>query len=835
LAAALTLAAPALLPAAAPPAARFWSFVPPRRPPVPAVQDARWPRTPSDAFILAGLEAHRLRPAAPADRPTLLRRVTFDLTGLPPTPEETDAFLADTSPGAYERVVERLLASPHYGERWGRHWLDLARYADSGGYGNDADRPHAFRYRDYVIRSLNADKPYNRFVKEQIAGDELAPADPEARIATGFCRNAPTIDNEENERVRLDEMDDVLSTTTSVFLGLTVGCARCHDHKYDPISQKDYYRLLAVFNSSVARDLAVGDPAERPLAERLTRRRAALWAEFAALVAPAEYGPGRWHESGGEMVQEGLGADVRLYFGSPNWADYTVEVEAQKVRGAEGFLVLVRARDNRNAFWCRLGGRAGRGHLIEREVDARRAVVAERRAGRVVPGRWYRLRVEVRGPRLRCWVDGRLAAACRDESHPRGRVGLGSWGTAVRYRNLVVRDRRGGVLFRGLPELDGPDLTAPIRRQDRLPRIEALSRRIGGVETQLAGLTLAQCLVDQVGRARPTCVLHHGDPRRPGEEVEPGIPAALAQQTLAFPSGPASGSGRRLALAQWLASAANPLTARVIVNRVWQYHFGRGLVATSSDFGRNGSRPSHPELLDWLAVEFVEHGWSLKHLHRLIVTSSVYRQSGQAEGGGAEVDRWLGRFPRRRLHAEEVRDSILAASGNLNREMFGPGVKPRIDPGVIAGGASSWPEVKQEGPEHWRRSVYVFVKRSVLYPLLEGFDLPNGMQSCERRLPTTVPTQALLLLNNPFTEEQAEAMAERLQREAPASRGGRLERAYRLALGRPPSARERRLGVRFLRAQEAQHHRDGKAGAERAALADLCHVLFNLNEFVYVE
>jgi hypothetical protein len=806
----------------------FWSLVPPRRPAVPAVS-AAWLRNPVDAFILAGLEARGLKPAVAAERRTLIRRATLDLTGLPPTPEEVAAFEADGRPDAYERLVDRLLASPHHGERWARYWLDLARYADSGGYGNDNDRPHAWRWRDYVIAAFNADKPYDRFLLEQLAGDQLAPGDPEALTATGFCCNAPTIDNEQNEKVRLDELDDWLATTTSVFLGLTVGCARCHDHKFDPISQTDYYRLLAVFSNSVRRDLPVGAAAERRLAERLTRRHDEVSAEFAALVAPAEYGAGRWRTEGSELVQEGLAEDVRVYFGSPNWTDCTIEVEAQKVRGSAGFLVLARVPDYHNAFWFHAGRDAGRRHIIEREVDDRRTVISESSAGpatRIEPGRWYRLRLEARGPRFRFWVDDRLVAECCDDSHPRGRVGLGSSGTAVRYRKLVVRDRRGRVLFRGLPELDGGDLTAPLRRKDRLPRIQAVHRQLAEVDRQLAGLALAQCLVEDRG-ARPTYVLRRGEPRLRGEEVRPGVPAVLGCAPLP------AGSGRRLALARWMARADNPLTARVIVNRLWQYHFGRGLVATSSDFGHNGSRPTHPELLDWLACELVQSGWSIKHIQRLILTANVYRQAARGEEG---AERWLGRWPRRRLEAEVIRDRILAASGTLNRQMFGPGVKPRIDPGVLAGApTATWPEVKKEGPEHWRRSVYVFVKRSVLHPLLEGFDLPAGMQSCERRLPTTVPTQALLLLNDPFIEEQAEAMADRLLREAGPARAGLVERAYWLALARPPTPRERRLGVVFLREQEEQHHDAGLAAPARAALADLCHVLFNLNEFVYVE
>jgi mono/diheme cytochrome c family protein len=654
---------------------QFWSFVPPRRAALPAVKDRQWPRTDVDSFILAALEAQGFAPAPEAGRLALIRRATFDLTGLPPTPEEVKEFLADPAGDAYQKLIERLLSSPRYGERWGRHWLDVARYADSDGFEFDVDRPHAYTYRDYVIRSFNQDKPYDRFILEQIAGDELAPGDPEALTATGFCRNGPTIDNQQNEKNRLDELDDVVATTGSVFLGLTVGCARCHDHKYDPIPQRDYYRMLAIFNSLQKKNLPIGPRTDA-----------------AAIVGKIE--------------------ELR--------------------RRVEGLTVA---------------------------------------------------------------VDGETAD----------------------------------------------------QEKARLERIRDLRRQLKELEERSARHLLAQCIVDAGPKARPTFLLVRGDHRTPGDEVQPGVLTVLARAPLLFPTpAPAAKTtGRRLTLARWIASPDNPLTARVMVNRIWQYHFGRGLIESSSNFGLNGAEPSHPELLDWLATEFVKQRWSVKAMHRLIMNSAVYRQTSRFDAAKAKLDpdnRLLWRFPKLRLEAEAIRDSILHTSGNLNLTMYGPGIKPRIDPGVIATGSTpKWPKVDKEGPEHWRRSVYIFIKRSVLMPMMESFDAPTATQSCERRIPTTVAPQALQLLNGQFTNEQAAAFALRVRREAAATFQAQAERAWWLALCRPPTEIQLREAVTFLDEQRELHRRrladgpDRDSRAEISALTDFCHVLLNLNEFVYVD
>jgi hypothetical protein len=606
------------------PAAAHWSFQPVHRPALPAVRDRGWPRTPVDAFVLARLEKAGLRPNLPADPRTLLRRVHLDLTGLPPTPAVQRAFLADPSPAAYARVVENLLARPAYGERWARHWLDVARYADTNGYERDGDKPNAWRYRDWVIDAFNADLPYDRFVLHQLAGDEVRDADAASKIATTFLRLGTWDDEPADDAIdRYDQLDDVLGVTASTFLGLTLRCARCHDHKFEPFTIADYYRLLAVVT-----------PLKRPQLGR---------ADLDRLVG---------------------GLFTRAYI-------------------------------------------------------------------------WYE---------------------------------------------------------------DGP-------------------------------------------KAPQTHILKRGDPERPGKLVEPGLPGVLAPTPLPPPQPLARSTGRRLWLARWIASAGNPLTARVMVNRLWQYHFGRGIVGTTNDFGLAGERPTHPELLDWLAAELTERGWSLKHLHRLIVLSAAYQTSCAPGAGEQHLERRLalfGRWRQRRVEAEVLRDSVLAVSGRLLRQARGPGVYPPLAKNVLrtqSRAGLGWG--RSDERQSSRRSVYVFAKRSLVPPELELFDTPDTTSSCERRPVSITGPQALTLLNGTFYNEQAAHFAERLLREAGSEAAAQVRRAYALALCRPPSPEEEKLVLAFLARQRRQIEAEQKAAGQPAsdavqrALAAFCLVLFNSNEFVY--
>ena len=706
-----------------------WSFVPPRRPATPSVKAKGWVRNPIDAFILATIEEVELTPAAEADRRTLIRRVTFDLTGLPPSPAEVDAFVADRRPDAFERLVDRLLASPAYGERWATPWLDLARYAESDGFKSDKTRPNAWRYRDWVVKALNDDMPYDRFVALQLAGDEIAPDDPEAFVATGFNRNWPFEDN--NMVPGLNRqliLDDVTDTTASVFLGLTVACARCHDHKYDPISQRDYYRLQAVFGTTAPRDdYSLAPPFDR------------------AVYASAE-------------------AEVRA-----------------------------------------------------REAVAKRSIAEVERP--------YR---------------DRLLAATMSKLDPELREALA---TKPEERSAFQED-----LIRSNSKKLTPDpkaMQAAMTPADRKTWTARTGMMASLAKANPPAPDVASGMADDPVKAAPVRLLRKGNFKNPGGEMAPGFPSVLVASV------PSPSADRRKALAEWLTRPDHPLTARVIVNRLWQGHFGRGIVATPSDFGTQGREPSHPELLDWLATELIAHNWSLKAMHRLMVTSATYRQSSTPAAKALEVDpenTLFAHMPRRRLEAEAVRDALLAVSGTLDHRVGGPSVFPDLPPGVETRGG--WTRSASASDRN-RRTLYVFVRRNLRYPLLDAFDAPDTNVTCpERNISVNAP-QALMLLNSGLVLDQARALAGRLYRESPDrnDRAGLVRSAYRLAFGREPDADESSRGVAFLESQPSllsgrpaskapalpTPAPDGIPPAQAAAMVDYCHALLNLNEFVFID
>ena len=695
---------------------QFWAFVKPVRPAAPAVsmRNRRWVRNEIDAFIASRLEADGLRPSPAASPRELIRRVHFDLTGLPPAPEEVEAFVRNPSEAAYAKIVDRLLASPRYGERWGRHWLDLARYADSGGYEFDVDRPHAWRYRDYVIRSFNEDKPYDQFIREQLANDQLKPEDPEALIATGFCRNGPTVDNASNEETRMDELDDMVSATSSVFLGLTVGCARCHDHKYDPIPQRDYYRMQAVFFPF--------EKTEKPL------------------VPP-------------------------------------VEVDAHKAKNKEIDKLVKPFREQ----------------IMAIEKPIRERLLAE-----------------------------------KVEFHVRLAENSNGFGEKTREQFREETAKRFAKEVNLQPEDIDPLLTP-----EQLAARKALQVEIDKINKTRPPLLPSVMGVTDKKEPGKAHLLKRGDWRNKGEEVGPGYPALFSA------GADLQAVDRRRQLAAWIASPENPLTARVAVNRIWQYHFGKGIVRTPSDFGATGDRPSHPELLDWLATEFIRQGWSWKRMHRLILLSSTYRQAAQFNEAAAAKDpenRLFWRMSPRRIEAEALRDSILAVTGKLNLEMFGPGIYPRIDPDVVnTGSRPRWPLDAKDETATFRRSVYIYVKRSVPLPLLEVYDCPVTVVPAPMRAVSTVSPQALALMNNQFVLEQAGFLAERVSQDAGPEPAARVARLFRLALQRAPNAKETAWAVEFLQTQARGYAERRNAQPEAAALRDLCHAIFNLNEFLYLD
>jgi hypothetical protein len=724
----------------------FWSFQPVKKPAVPTVKKSVWVKNPIDAFVLAKLEEKGLAPNNAADKLTLLRRASIDMTGLPPTEQETEAFLADNSPTAFEKIVDRLLASPAYGERWGRHWLDVARYADSDGFKADATRPYIWRYRDYVIQALNADKPYDRFIREQIAGDELYPGDQDAMIAMGFNRHWIDETNAAGLLTRRQEtLDEITTATGSAFLGVTIGCARCHDHKYDPIPQRDYYRLQAFFANTSYGDgpLPLKDPAER----RKYEEQKAVWeektkdirAQMADVLEPIRK----------SRIKSGIS---------------TFEDEVQEA--------ILMDSAKRNPFQQMMFHTASSRITFDEEPDART-----------------------------------LRSLKGD--------------AATRYNELKKK----------LAEFDSIRPPAPPE---------------------------GQFMIDISSTAPPTHVLGRGDVMAKGEEVQPGFLSIITPEDAKItPPAGLNSTGRRTALANWLVDPKNPLVARVMVNRIWHYHFGRGIVSTPGDFGRMGMRPTHPELLDYLSSYFVENGWSMKKLHRAILLSNTYQVSSDTQAKAAEADpdnKLMWRYNRRRIEAESIRDSLLAVSGLLNPQMGGPGVMPPVPPGTLSdlsatAVAGGW-KVDTDAAKQNRRSIYIFVRRNLLYPMLHEFDTANTFEVWHQRKNTVTPSQSLDLLNNEMILGWAQAFAGRVLSDpkVKSETVDQVDRAFRLVYGRRASGEEQKIATAFLDKQTpimARRLASGKVQmptqipddmdpARAAALVDFCHMLMVSNEFIYI-
>jgi hypothetical protein len=720
-----------------------WAFQPIRRPAIPAVREGSWLKTPIDAFILTRLEKEGVRPAAPADRRTLLRRVYLDLIGRPPSPEEQQAFRQDPSPDALAKVVDQLLARPSYGERWARHWLDIVRYAETNGYERDSAKPHAWRYRDYVIDSFNKDKPYDRFLSEQLAGDEMPGSDAEMQIGTSFLRLGSWDDEPADPVVdRYDQLDDVLGTTATAFLGLTLRCARCHDHKFEPFTQTDYYSTLAVF-----------EPLKRP-------------------------------QKGQEDLDRHVGTETEL-------AAY------QKALAHPPEQVTV----------------------LQKQIAALDLAIRDR---------LFAAAMTKKGT-----APGRKVTALPPEA-------IVAFQAADKDRTNTQKDLVKKFSATLEKEVYAATTKAEKARRKRLEKeIDALNA------ARLKEPPRAYVWYEDSPSAPVTRVLRRGDPTKPRAAVQPALPAVLVKRQPLPPTPLTKSTGRRLWLARWMTSPDNPLVARVIVNRVWQHHFGRGLVASENDFGVMGQAPSHPELLDWLASEFMAGGWRLKPLHRLIVLSSVYQLSStrtpaadKADPEGVLAASWR----QRRLEAEVVRDSILAVSGQLNPQMSGPSVYPTLPQAVLDGQSrpgDGWG--KSEARQAARRSIYVFVKRSLAVPELDLLDLPDTTSSCERRAVSTTGPQALTFLNGDFIHVQAGHFAERLQREAGQDQAAQVRRAFELALSRPPQPAELQTAKEFLAKQEKQIRADlenskqSSSDARQRALEAFCLVLLNTNEFVYLK
>ncbi len=887
-------------------ARQFWSFQPLRRGVPPAVRDEAWCRTPIDRFILSKQEAAGVRPNPAATRQQLLRRAYFDLIGLPPTLEETNAFLNDSAPDAYERMIDRLLGSPHYGERWARHWLDLARFAESHGFEHDYDRPSAYHYRDFVIEALNMDLPYTTFVKWQIAGDEYEPGNNLALKATGFLAagvHSTQITKNEVAKHRYDEMDDKLATIGTAMLGLTIGCARCHDHKFDPIPQRDYYRLLSTFTTAVRSEIDMNldpegyakakqafdkehEPYRRAMekfeAERLPARLLA-WEESAAAKNIA------WEYVELVKIQSKEGATFTpqddssvLASGKNDKHDTYTFVARTNLTGIRA----VRLEALADPSLVKGGpGRAANGNFAL--SDFQLTVQPAASGGRKPPEdpkpaeASKPIRVKLKNPRasfeqkglpVAATIDGNEKSAWavdpqlgkdhaavfetespigfadgteltftlhfkNNDGHNIGRprlavstlvpMDLGGIGMPAKAREILQtpaparNDKQKADLLKWYRTVDADWRGLDLARREHLQ--QAPKPNIVKALIATEGLTAVRLHTQGEDFLDQTHFLKRGDVDQQEEVATQSflqVLMASADGGQRWQQSPPAGwrtSYRRRALAEWITDVdhgAGRLLARVIVNRLWQHHLGRGLVATPSDFGNRGERPAHPELLDWLASELIANGWKLKPIHKLIMTSAVYRQRSAFDEARAKIDRdnklcW--RVPVRRLEAEIIRDSLLAASGELDRRMFGPGT---LD----------------EGSK--RRSIYFTVKRSKLVPMMTIFDAPEALGGMAERPTTTIAPQALHLMNNPQVRHYAFSLARRIAPDEKTSLEDAIQAAYRQTLARPPQPEELTDSLAFVRQQLETY-----SGPDRRdrALADFCQVLMCLNEFVYVD
>jgi hypothetical protein len=877
---------------------KHWAFVPPKPQTPPEVADAIWNRNPVDRFVFAKLEEHALKPNPQAEKRILIRRAYLDLLGMPPPPDAVDKFLNDQAPDAYEKLIDELLGDPHFGERWGRHWLDNARFAESHGYEQDYDRPYAWHYRDFVIRAMNSDLPYDTFVKWQLAGDEFEPDNPEALKATGFLAagvHSTQITLNQVEKERYDELDDMLRTIGTTMLGMTVGCARCHDHKYDPIPANDYYRALSTFTTTVRSDFDVKvdaaiyerkknefDAEHKPLMDALAAYEVTLRKRFEAQVdAGASVGNRpKWAllsdaspaaEGGATFALQSDGSWT-VSGASPEFDTYTITASTP-LKGVSAIRLDALADDS---LPSKGPGRADNGNFALSRIHVFAGPADESQP---------MTEISLIKPQASFEQNGLPVAAALDDDDKSGwavdgQIGKDQWalfefGQPVSFTNgtkykIVLEFKVNGKHAIGKPRIAlttssipigidgefGTDrVVALLQKRGEAPWLQLSTEERdtlfgwsrtkdpvwkqlnGAIEehAKLAPPTTEKVLISSEGVTairthtqggdflENTHFLKRGDPNQKDAVATQSFFAVLMNglPETHWQEAPPAGSKvsyRRRSMANWITDYENGagfLLARVIVNRLWHYHFGQGIVATPSDFGFQGEAPSNPELLDWLAEELVRNGWHLKPIHKLIMTSATYMQSSEYDETKANADRmnkYLWHFARKRLDAESIRDSMLATSGMLDSTMFGPGT---LDTNMR------------------RRSVYFFVKRSRLIPMMMLFDGPDTSVALDRRASTTIAPQALMLMNNPTLRSYAEGFATRVLPTKDTNPDDAVKVAFMTALCRPPSEHEVAETKSFLTAQTQSYASHGEPAPEHRAMADFCQVLLSSNEFVY--
>ena len=813
-------------------------------PPTPTDIPAPWQANPIDRFVIAELRDKGLSPSALADPRDLVRRLCYDLTGLPPTPEQVASFVADPSDEAYSRLVDDLLASPHYGERWGRHWLDVVRFGESNGFERNVIIDNAWPFRDYVIRSFNDDKPFDRLVKEHLAGDQLAPNDPTVAVGTTFlvCGPYDNVGNRDPVQaavIRANTLDEITRAASEAFLGVTVGCARCHDHKFDPILQADYYRMTATFAGVThgERVVATADSQKKHAATRtkLDKEKARLTADQNAIDAAIGK---RTQELAGSLEKtwvrpapDPFGTEEKFPPKEARYIRLTATARDDQPGAKVGFTIdefeVWSAGDKSvNVALATAGATAtGKSRVAE---DFAGAYVA----GQAIDGRfgggWVAAEPTLTIKLARPTIVDRVVFSSNRATKPEDR----------KYRRPFVGEYRIEV------SIDGERWKTVAHSADRKPVNDALrnrrlraaairpddQKRLAVLGRELAEVTRKRSEVPEpprwwVGKftagAGPFHVFAGGDPQKKATEIVPASPSFLADAFDGYELTANSPEGeRRLALANWITDRANPLTPRVLANRVWQYHFGTGIVSTPSDFGMMGGKPSHPALLDWLAGKLHEFDWRLKPMHRLIVTSQAYRQSSDFRPKAAAIDgdsRLLWRFPPRRLSAEEVRDSMLAVAGKLDPKMGGPGFRLYR---YLQDNVATYVPLDDPGPETYRRAVYHQNARAAPVDVLADFDCPDPAFASPRRASTTTPIQALALFNHQFTLDMAAAFASRLEAEAGTEVASQVRKAFILAYGRPANAQEIAASRELIR----EH-----------GLRAFCRAVLNSNEFLYLD
>ena len=837
----------------------YWAYQSIKRPAVPKVTDKAWSANAIDAFVHERLTRAKLSPNGPADKRQLIRRAYYDLTGLPPTPKEVQAFVKDQSPNAFEKVIDNLLARPQYGEKWGRHWLDLVRFAETNGYERDSRKDLIWKYRDYIIRAFNEDKPYDRFIKEQLAGDELPDKDGDSITATGFYRLG-IWDDEPADRplARYDYLDDILRTASETFLGMTVGCARCHDHKIDPIPQKDYYTFLSFFSDisphgkGGTNHVPITDPKSKAQMEQQRAEQQKAISRIREQLLPYE-----------EALIDGFAKT------NPTILDRADDKDQKKLTNP---YALPDASRGKGQIWEYTTKKPG-DNWFEIAYDDREwskdwsGFGVKGTPGSIVRTEWKTSDIWLRKDFRLVEIPGKLTLRIHHdedaEVYLNGKQIRKFTGHVGRYVDVDITEASLDVLQTGrntiaihckqtsggqyidagllvdynitpvpvLARLHGKEILG----DQKLAEYNKLNQQLVTLEQQKIEVKEEFAMaVAERGRQK-TWVLARGNPQLQGEEVNPAFPQILGAPEANIPEGYGNGNqttGKRRVLAEWIASPKNPMTAKVMANRLWQHHFGRGIVRSSNNFGFIGDEPTHPELLNWLAAELIEGGWTLKRMHKLIMMSRTYQMSSAGQTAGLKADPnndLLWRFDMRRLAAEEIRDSILNLTGQLNLKMGGPSIYTEI-PAEVARTASrpgaAWGRSSKEDAA--RRSVYIFVKRSLHEPFLASFDWADTDNTCDVRFVTTVPTQTLTMLNSKFLNDSAEVLATRLQGDSQKI-SEQVSRAIELATSRPATDADISDGVKLINTFQ-----QGGMDANQA-LQRFCLLVLNLNEFVYLD